>query len=53
MMLTLSGTNLHLWTNYHGIDPNINTAPVGGNQAVAGAAFPTPRSYGLRVQLTY
>jgi TonB-dependent SusC/RagA subfamily outer membrane receptor len=53
MMLTFSGTNLHVWSNYHGIDPNINTMPVTGNETVAGAAFPTPRTYGFRVQLTY
>lgn len=51
--LTLSGTNLHLWTNFHGIDPNVNTKPVNGNQNVAGTAFPTPRTYGFRVHLTY
>lgn len=51
--LTLSGSNLHLWSNFNGIDPNINTSPVNGNETVAGSAFPTPRTYGFRIQLSY
>lgn len=51
--LTLMGNNLHLWTNYKGIDPGINTTPVSGNSVVNGDAFPTPRAYGFRVQIAY
>ncbi|HEY9514670.1 MAG TPA: carboxypeptidase regulatory-like domain-containing protein, partial [Gemmatimonadaceae bacterium] len=51
--LRFSATNLALWSNYHGIDPAINTDPVNGNGVQAGAAFPAPRSYGVRLQLQF
>jgi hypothetical protein len=51
--LRVSATNLALWCNYHGIDPGINTDPVNGNGVQAGAAFPAPRSYGVRLQVQF
>ena len=49
-----TATNLAHWTNgYHGIDPGINTDPVSGNGVQAGAAFPAPRAYGVRLQLLF
>ncbi|HET7551333.1 MAG TPA: carboxypeptidase regulatory-like domain-containing protein [Gemmatimonadaceae bacterium] len=51
--LRFSATNLALWSNYHGIDPGINTDPVNGNGVQAGAAFPAPRSYGVRLQVQF
>lgn len=49
----LTANNIAHWSNYHGIDPGINTTPVNGNAVVAGAAFPAPREYGIRVQVQF
>ncbi|HEX6535313.1 MAG TPA: TonB-dependent receptor plug domain-containing protein [Gemmatimonadaceae bacterium] len=49
----LTASNLTHWSNYHGMDPGINTTPVDGNAMVAGAAFPAPKQYGIRVQLQF
>ena len=52
--MRFTATNLAHWTNdYHGIDPGINTDPVSGNGVQAGAAFPAPRAYGVRLQLLF
>jgi hypothetical protein len=52
LTLSLQGTNLGLWTNYSGMDPNVNSA-VGGNQVVDGGALPTPQSFQVRLSATY
>lgn len=51
--LRFSANNIALWSNYHGIDPGINTDPVSGNGVQAGAAFPAPRAYGVRLQIQF
>ncbi|HEU4643681.1 MAG TPA: TonB-dependent receptor plug domain-containing protein [Gemmatimonadaceae bacterium] len=48
-----TASNLTHWSNYHGMDPGINTTPVSGNAVVAGSAFAAPREYGVRVQLQF
>lgn len=52
LTLSLQGTNLGLWTNYSGMDPNVNSA-VGGNHVLDGGALPTPQSFQLRLSATY
>ena len=51
--IRFTGSNLVHWSNYKGRDPGVNTSPVTGNAVLAGAAFGTPREYGVRVQLYY
>jgi hypothetical protein len=50
--LALEGTDLGLWTNYHGKDPDVNTFTSGYAVSDFGQ-IPTPRTYGVRLQLTY
>ncbi len=47
------GTNLGLWTNYSGTDPETNTTNAGGNRLVDGGQIPQPRTWTLRVNLTF
>jgi len=52
LTLLLQGDNLGLWTNYSGMDPNVNGA-VGGNNIVDNGVLPTPRTWQFRVNATY
>jgi hypothetical protein len=46
----LQGSNLGLWTNYHGKDPDVNAITV-GDATVDTGQLPTPRSWRLQIML--
>lgn len=48
--VALQGSNLGLWTNYRGKDPNVN-GYVWGNNTVDLGQLPQPRTWALRVSL--
>jgi hypothetical protein len=50
MALALQGSNLGLWTNYRGKDPNVNSLPNGNLTADAGQ-LPLPRTWKLQLTL--
>lgn len=52
MSFALQGTNLGLFTNYRGKDPNVNANAVGNSTADTGV-LPIPRSWQLNVRATY
>jgi hypothetical protein len=52
MSLALQGTNLGLWTDYHGKDPDVN-ANASGNAVADTGVLPVPRSWQLRVNVAY
>jgi hypothetical protein len=52
LSIALQGTNVGLWTNYAGKDPNVN-AFVTGNSVVDTGVLPIPRSWLLSVRATY
>jgi outer membrane receptor protein involved in Fe transport len=52
LSVALQGTNLGLRTNYRGLDPNVNSSPV-GNGMSDGGVLPQPRTWQLRVSVTY
>jgi len=52
MSLSVQGTNLALWTNYTGMDPNVNVRVVGTNVADTGI-LPTPRSWQIKLNASY
>ncbi len=52
-IFSVLATNLGIWTNYNGRDPDVNTASAAGNQYFNGAAFPQPRNWSFRVNLTF
>jgi hypothetical protein len=52
MSVALMGSNLHLWTNYSGVDPNV-TSSIYGNAVTDSGVLPQPRTWGLNVMLTY
>jgi TonB-linked SusC/RagA family outer membrane protein len=52
--LVLTGQNLHVWTDYSGFDPEVNS--FGGDARARGvdlAAYPRSRSWNLGVNLTF
>jgi hypothetical protein len=52
--VTVSGRNLHTWTKYRGLDPEINL--FGQNTVERGndfAGIPIPRSFGISTSITY
>ena len=59
--LTLSGRNLAVWTDYSGIDPEVNffgqnPGRTGGSAADRGfdfASYPIPRTWSLSARFTY
>ncbi len=51
--VSLLATNLGIWTNYNGRDPDVNTASAGGNEYFNGSAFPQPRTWTLRFNLAF
>jgi hypothetical protein len=52
LSVALQGSNLGLWTNYRGVDPNVNAASV-GNLVVDGGQIPEPRQWQLKVNLNW
>ena len=50
--LALQGTNLGIRTNYRGLDPNVNAFAT-GNDVTDTGVLPQPRTWQLRVRLTY
>jgi hypothetical protein len=50
--LALQGTNVGLWTNYAGKDPNVNAFST-GNAVMDTGVLPMPRSWQLSVRATY
>jgi TonB-dependent SusC/RagA subfamily outer membrane receptor len=52
MSVALQGSNIRLWTNYRGKDPNVNALP-NGNAIGDGGQFPQPRTWSLRLNLGY
>ncbi len=50
--LALQGTNLGLFTNYKGKDPDVNTYST-GNQLIDGGVVPQPRVWIVRVNAAY
>ncbi len=49
--LALQGSNLALWTNYRGKDPDVNSVPIGEDILDKGEP-PRPRSWTLRVTMS-
>jgi hypothetical protein len=52
LSVALQGTNLGLFTNYQGKDPNVNAYP-NGNDVLDTGQLPAPRTWQLRVSLRY
>jgi TonB-linked SusC/RagA family outer membrane protein len=52
LTVALQGTNLGLRTNYHGLDPNVNSF-VTGNGVFDAGALPMPRTWQIRVNANY
>jgi hypothetical protein len=50
MSVALQGSNLGLWTNYRGKDPNVNAFP-NGNATADGGQLPQPRTWSLMLTL--
>jgi hypothetical protein len=50
MSVALQGSNLGLWTNYRGKDPNVNAFP-NGNATADGGQLPPPRTWSLMLTL--
>jgi hypothetical protein len=52
LSIAVQGTNMGLWTNYAGKDPNVNAFATGNAVADTGV-LPIPRSWLLAVHATY
>ncbi len=52
LSIAVQGSNLGLWTNYSGLDPNVNAFGTGNNVTDAGT-LPQPRTWQLQVRATY
>ena len=52
LSIALQGTNVGLWTNYRGKDPNVNAFATGNRVADTGI-LPEPRTWRLAVRATY
>jgi hypothetical protein len=50
MSVALQGSNLGLWTNYRGKDPNVNSLP-NGNLIADNGQLPQPRTWSLMLTL--
>ena len=53
LSLTVAGHNLGLWTDYSGIDPEVNTAANRGFARVDAYAAPMNRRVSVSVNLSY
>jgi hypothetical protein len=52
LTLSLQGSNLGLWSNYRGLDPNVNGF-VTGNRLEDSGALPQPRTWQVHVRAVY
>jgi len=52
LSLSLQGANLGLWTNYRGLDPNVNAFGTGNGVTDTGI-LPQPRTWQLQIRATY
>ena len=52
LSVALQGTNLGLFTNYKGKDPNVNAFAT-GNSTLDTGVLPQPRAWSLAVHATY
>jgi hypothetical protein len=52
LSIAVQGTNVGLWTNYAGKDPNVNAFTT-GNEVRDTGVLPMPRSWQLTVRATY
>jgi hypothetical protein len=50
MTVALQGSNLGLWTNYRGKDPDVNAITV-GDAAIDNGQLPQPRTWSLQIML--
>jgi hypothetical protein len=50
--IAVQGSNLGLWTNYRGLDPNVNAFSTGNNVTDTGV-LPQPRTWQVRVNASY
>ncbi len=50
--VSVQGSNLGLWTNYIGVDPNVNSS-MGGSGLADGGQLPQPRAWQIVLNLTY
>lgn len=48
--VSLSGENLHQWTNYNGFDPDVSS---GGTKGYDNSWYPKPRRFVISVQMKY
>lgn len=48
-----TGRNLHIWTNYSGFDPEVNSRGNGLTPGVDDSSYPRSRSYTLGLNLTF
>jgi TonB-linked SusC/RagA family outer membrane protein len=48
-----TGRNLHIWTNYSGYDPEVNSSGDGLTPGVDDSSFPRSRSYTVGLNLTF
>lgn len=48
-----AGRNLHIWTNYSGYDPEVNSSNNGLTPGVDYSSFPRSRSYTVGVNVTF
>lgn len=46
-------SNIGIWTNFHGKDPDVNSAAASGNEYFFGHSLPRPRSLGMRLNLQF
>jgi hypothetical protein len=55
--LSLSGTNLGMWTKYRGADPNVNSSAVGDQltdfQDNVGGTIPQTRNWSMALRLGF
>ena len=52
LSIAVQGSNLGLWTNYRGLDPNVNTLDT-GNSVTDTGVLPMPRIWQVRLDATY
>ena len=52
LRVAVQGRNLGLWTNYRGLDPNVNAISQ-GNGLIDRATLPLPRTWQVRINASY
>lgn len=53
LTISLTGSNLLLWSNYSGYDPEVNTSDTAVITGLDDGAFPKSRTWGIGVNLTF